>query len=92
MIALYLLPPTVLKKITSAQYILPVNTDGYEQMNVCMYVCVFTVILQILIRDFQSLFDQSIVYFVLLSFLASKIVLQCPRNPQSSSCAACESS
>lgn len=42
MIALYRLLPTVLKKITSAQYILAVSRDRYEQMNVCMYVCVLS--------------------------------------------------
>lgn len=42
MIALYRLLPTALKKITSAQYILAVSRDRYEQMNVCMYVCVLS--------------------------------------------------
>jgi len=42
LVALYWLLPVVLKKKPAAQSILPVNTGRYKQMNVCMYVCVFS--------------------------------------------------
>lgn len=51
------------------------NIGGHEQMDVriplymCISVC-FHCDLTDLIRDFLSLFDLSIVYFVLLSFVA----------------------